>query len=214
MDDLENLKKQHISNYRNVVNETIKNNSNVLVYDDIMPLFKKPPLDSMDFIKSKCLYLAKKYNLVLNTTELSLMIDEYRNSLVKICNDIYDIRTGYLLEKVASIPVSEDEIVKLLKKDFLEVNKKIKTTVKQFLTEVIQKKIVNNVNKIFTNGVLEEACQKFIYELKKYLTSTYQNKLLEDIDFKVLVKDTILISAIKEQGERFQFTLINSKIFE
>ena len=39
-------------------------------------------------------------------------------------------------------------------------------------------------------------------------------QLLENIDFKILVKDTILINSFKEQSDRYLFTLENSRIFE
>ena len=50
---IEELKLNHFKNYRNALIENVRNNTNVLVDDDIMSLLKKPPLDSMDLIKSK-----------------------------------------------------------------------------------------------------------------------------------------------------------------
>ena len=62
---IEELKKNHIKNYKNALIENVKNNTNVLVDEDIMSLLKKPPLDSMDVIKSKFLDLAKKNKIIL-----------------------------------------------------------------------------------------------------------------------------------------------------
>ena len=75
------FKKQHIETYKNAVRENILNNTNVLVDEDIMSLLKKPPLDSMDFIKCKFLDLAKKNKIVLNTEELSKILDNYRKMI-------------------------------------------------------------------------------------------------------------------------------------
>ena len=59
-DNIEQLKIQHFNTYKSAIIETIKNNTHVLTNDDLMSLLKKPPLDSMDSIKSKFLSLAKK----------------------------------------------------------------------------------------------------------------------------------------------------------
>lgn len=50
----EELLEQHLSIYLNSIEELIKNNSYSLVEDDLLPLFKKPPLETMDIIKQKC----------------------------------------------------------------------------------------------------------------------------------------------------------------
>ena len=55
--------------------------------------------------------------------------------------------------------------------------------------------------------------KKIISEVTKFVNGSYQRQLLESIDFKVLVKDTILINGTKEQNERYLFTLNNSRIF-
>ena len=60
IDTLEEFKKQHFDNYKQAILEIIRNNTDVLVNEDIMSLLRKPPLDSMDSIKSKYLDLAKK----------------------------------------------------------------------------------------------------------------------------------------------------------
>ena len=36
----------------------------------------------------------------------------------------------------------------------------------------------------------------------------------DNIDFKMLVKDTTLVNGTKEHGERYLFTLNNSRIFK
>ena len=68
-EEKEKIKLQHIESYKKAIIETIKNNTNSLIDDDIMSLIKKPPLDSMDQIKSKFLDLAKM--------EVALLISKY-----------------------------------------------------------------------------------------------------------------------------------------
>ena len=89
---LEEFKKQHLENYKQAIMEIIRNNTDVLVNEDIMSLLRKPPLDSMDLIKSKYLDLAKKNKVVLDTVKLDRMLDSYRNEVVKCCEIVKEIR--------------------------------------------------------------------------------------------------------------------------
>ena len=57
----------HKENYLQAVKELIENNTTALIQDDIMPLFNKPPLDSMDLIRSKFLSLAKEQKIVIDS---------------------------------------------------------------------------------------------------------------------------------------------------
>ena len=201
IDTLTQIKQQHVKNYKNAILELIKNNTNVLFDEDIKMLIAKPPLDSMDIIKTKFLELAKKNNIVLNTDSLTESIDKYRIDLLEFSNGIKEERIKYLSDIVN-------------KKDFLIINKKIKKEIKDKLNIYIEKNIVNNVNMIFTSDIDDLTSNKFITELKKYFTGKYVKQMLENIDFKILVKDTTLINLIKEQGERYIFTKKNSYIFK
>ncbi len=213
-DELEKLKKQHATNYKKAVLESIKNNTNVLVNEDIMSLFKKPPLDSMDVIKCKFLDIAKKYKIVLDIEYLSRIIDDYRNDVIKFFDKIINYRIEYLTS-VVNDEYSEDSnvIIKINKKDFIDINKHNKKIIKNGVLESVENMIVNNVNLIFTKSVDEVSKNKFTLELEKFLKKGYIKQIIENVDFKVLVKDTILINSIKEQGERYLFTMQNSRIF-
>ena len=48
--------------------------------------------------------------------------------------------------------------------------------------------------------------------MSKFLNSNYKKNLLENLDMKLMVKDTTLINTIKEQSERYLFTLNNSHL--
>lgn len=215
IDTLTQIKQQHVKNYKNAILELIKNNTNVLFDEDIKMLIAKPPLDSMDIIKTKFLELAKKNNIVLNTDSLTESIDKYRIDLLDFSNGIKEDRIKYLSDIVNKQDLSdENSLIKLNKKDFLIINKKIKKEIKDKLNIYIEKNIVNNVNMIFTSDIDDLTSNKFITELKKYFTGKYVKQMLENIDFKILVKDTTLINLIKEQGERYIFTKKNSYIFK
>lgn len=210
---IEELKEQHINNYKKAIMENIKNNTKALVNDDIKSLIAKPPLDSMDSIKNKFLDLAKKNKIVLNTEELSKMLESYRNKLSKVLSDIEKDRIKVLSNKLDKYSFdSNDDVVVFYKKDFINNNKNIKKKIKEQLllaySEVIEKKI----GKLFSSDINDSEKEKIVNEINKYLKNTYQKQLLESLDIKILVKDTTLINGIKELTEHYLFTLNNSKL--
>lgn len=211
---IEELKKNHIKSYKNALIENIKNNTNVLVDEDIMSLLKKPPLDSMDVIKSKFLDLAKKNKIVLNTENLNSIMDKYRDDLIKVCRDLKKIRIDSLNLKVEEFKFEkESDVFKLTKKDFMLINKELKKTIKEHLNKYLEKDILKKIDCLFLDDVNLDVRKKITSEVTKFVNGSYQRQLLESIDFKVLVKDTILMNGTKEQNERYLFTLNNSRIF-
>ena len=214
VDTMQDFKKQHMENYRRAILENIKNNTNVLVEDDIQSLLKKPPLDSMDILKTKFLSLAKKNDVILNTQILDELLSNYRDDIIKVCEDLKKIRIEELSSKVNAFTFEKDtDTIKLSKKDFVEVNKKMKKVLKEKIQDSISKKIVNSVNKLFTEDTSSSKIEKVSNEMIKFVQVSYPKQLLENVDFKVIVKDTTLINGVKGQAERYLFTLSNSRIF-
>ncbi len=128
MYDVQSLKDNHVSNYRKALVETINNNTNALFDEDISSLIKKPPLDSMDLIKSKFLDLAKKNKIVLNADVLTGMVDRYRDKCLDLFDKLKDIRIAELSKIVNNYSLEKDtDVIKINKKDFNLVNKKIKS---------------------------------------------------------------------------------------
>ena len=211
--ELKKFRKQHEDNYRQAILDNIKNNTDVLVDQDIVSLLKKPPLDSMDLIKSKFLDLAKKNKIILNTDELSKLLDNYRKYLLKCCNEIKDIRVCELSSKVEKEKLEKNnDTIKINKKDFTNINKKIKKILKDKLTDGYDSYILKKIDTIFLDDVSDAAKKKVIDDVSKYIRGSYQKQLLENFDIKILVKDTTLINSTKEQGERYLFTLNNSRL--
>ena len=215
VDTLEEFKKQHMENYKKAIIEIIKNNTDVLVNEDIMSLLRKPPLDSMDSIKSKFLDLARKNKIVLNTSKLDEMLDVYRKDVSKCCDKVKTIRVNALEDIVRNVQFTKNtDLIKFNKKDFNEINKKVKKSLKEILQDSVDKKIINKVTSVFTDEIDEQTKNKICDDIVKFVKGAYQRQLLENIDFKILVKDTTLANGVKEQGERHLFTLNNSRIFK
>lgn len=212
-EELEKIKTQHIDNYRKAILENIKNNTNVLVDEDIKSLLKTPPLDSMDLIKAKFLDLAKKNKIILNTDELKKILDNYRKYIMKCCNEIKTIRVSELSSKVESTElVKNSDVIKINKKDFSNINKQIKKIIKDQLAMGLDKYILKKINCIFMDDADDVKKAKITNDISKWIKSTYKNQLLENVDIKILVKDTTLMNSAKEQAERYLFTLNNSRL--
>lgn len=207
------FKKQHIETYKNAVRENILNNTSVLVDEDIMSLLKKPPLDSMDFIKSKFLDLAKKNKIVLNTEELSKILDNYRKYLLKSLPDIKKLRVDSLTEIIGKVDFSKDsDVIKVKRGDFNNINKDIKKSINTYLSDGLDKQILKNIKNVFKDDVDDTAKNKIITDITKYIKGAYHKQLIENLDMKILVKDTTLINTVKETTDRYLFTLSNSRL--
>lgn len=215
MEDMKDkLKEQHFKTYKSAIVSSIKNNTNALTGEDITNLLKKPPLDSMDLIKSKFLTLSKKNKIVLDTDSLDKLLDEYRSNLLKCVKSIKKTRNDELLSKVDSFDGEKDSVViKLLKKDFTDVNKKIKKIIKETFDNA-NTKLTKQFDSVFTNDGNKDINSKIIKDMEKYVSGTYQRQMMENIDIKILIKDTTLINLVKEQTERYLFTLNNSRLFK
>mgnify|MGYP004633529155 CR=1 FL=1 len=212
--NVEDFKKTHLDNYRRALVDTLVNNTNALFDEDIASLLKKPPLDSMDVIKSRFLDLAKKNKIILNAEKLDNILDNYRSKCLEFCKTLKDIRINTLSKIINDFKlINDNDTIKLMKKDFTSVNKTIKSEIKDFIKNSLNTEIFEKVDLLFDDVDLNIK-KRIITDSTKYINNNYLKQLLENIDFKILVKDTILTNSIKEQGERYLFTLENSRLFD
>jgi len=201
---IKEIKKQHLNNYKNGLFEIIENNTNALVNEDIKSLIAKPPLDSMDALKNKLISLAKKNDIVLDTSVLNKILENYRNDLSNCIEKIREYRIKSSNKIIDNKKIKDEEIVILYKKDFVLINKDLKLTFKNQLNESFEKVIIKNINKLFDDIDIKEELIKF--------NNIYQKQLLDSFDNKIMVKDNILINSIRESGDRYLFTLNNSRL--
>ena len=214
MSIVEEFKKQHLLTYKNATIEIINNNTKSLVENDILSLVKKPPLDSMDTIRTKLITLAKRENLVLDTTKLDDILDNYREQLSKLYHKLIELRVIPLQQKVENFsPIRNNEVIKIQKKDLESINKKIKSQVKKDTTSAVDLYLLPNLNSIY-NDISSEQSSKIEKDFEKFMKSKYLKQINDNISIKVLVKDRTLLSGIAEQGERYLFTKSNSHLFD
>ena len=210
---LQDIKNQHIDNYKKALIETIMNNTKALVEDDVKPFFVKPPLDSMDLIRSKLISFAKRKQIVLDTILLDEILDSYRNDVIKCCEKIKKMRIDTLSNIVDKVDlVKNNEAITFYKKDFVSLNKKMKGIIKDQVTISIERKLISRVNKMIPSDVSSDTIVDYTKDVTKYLKKQYQKQILDSFDIKVLIKDTTLMNSVKEQGDRYNFTLKNSRL--
>ena len=213
--DLESIKIQHENTYRNAVLEIIKNNTEVLVNQDISSLIKKPPLDSMDYLKTKFLELAKKNSIVLDTEKLDKMLNDYRTEIVKVYDEIKKFRVDSLSSIINKQKLNNsNDVLKLNRKDFDNINKKIIKIIKDVILTSIDKVIVKQSSNIYSSEVDSNIKDNIISEIIKCLKGNYKKQVIDSIQEKMVVKDITLINGVKEQGERYLFTITNSRLFQ
>ena len=215
MNDMEQIKKQHLNTYKNATKKIVINNTKALVENDIISLIKKPPLDSMDIIKTKLISLAKKEKIILSTEKLDTLIKNYRDFLEDKLLSLRKIREDYLIKKIDEfVPERETEIIKIQKKELDSINKTLKQDLKKILDLSQTEILFNNLDTIYEDGIDEEIKSRINKAFTKFMKSTYQKQLNESIAIKTMVKDRTLLSGILEQGERYLFTKSNSHLFD
>lgn len=208
-EDIEKLKEEHFNTYKNAVIANIENNSTILVKEDLYSLINKPPLDSMDLLKNKLIALAKKNKIVIDNNNLDKILDDYRKKVIKEFDDFIKTRTKFYTNLVTNIKRENDSTtIKILKKDLSNYNKKMKKDIKKIIEDNTDSLIIKKAVNIFK---IDDP--KINSDLNKFINKTYLKQLLENVDIKILVKDATLINSIKEQTERYQFTLNNSHLF-
>lgn len=213
--DLNYLKKQHVVNYKNTLLQMVLNNNNSLFDEDIMSLLKKPPLESMDLIKSKLINITKKYKIIINTESYDDIVSKYREDLLVLSNGIKEERLNFYNDIVNNFNFdNNNDIIKILKKDTINLNKVIRKLFKSGIIDSYIKNFDKNFDKLFMNDLDTNIKDEIHDKFRKYINSNYVKQLLENIDIKILVKDTILINSFKEEGEKYLYTLNNSHLFD
>ena len=206
----EDILKQHKQILMTAGLELATNNTNSLIEDDIINGVIEVPLEAMDTLKQRVLNIAKYNNLILNSDKFSEVLTNYKNDLKKELRNIFKRRIDIIKENYSKMDDDKPlELVKNLKKDLVKFNKDAKKEEKQVLTVLVKENLVSNLDLI-----VKDSNSTFKKDATKFLQTIYVKQILETIDMKILVKDTILLNSLKEQIERFVFTKENSHLFD
>ena len=206
----EDILKQHKQILMTAGLELATNNTNSLIEDDIINGVIEVPLEAMDTVKQRVLNIAKHNNLILNSDKFNEVLISYKEELKKEFRNIFKKRIKLIEDNYSKINDDKPmELIKNLKKELVKFNKEAKKEEKQVLMRLVKNNLVNNLDLIVKNDNAT-----FKKDATKFLQTTYVKQILETVDMKILVKDTILLNSLKEQIERFVFTMENSHLFD
>ena len=211
---VEDLERQHLETYKNAILELIRNNTEILITEDIISLLRQPPLDSMDSVKTRLFNLSKRLGIVLDKEVVDSLLNEYRVQLIEKFSNIGEDRVHRLSKLVEDFfPKKESDMIKIPKKEFSSINSKIKKTSKEKI-KIANQLLLSGLPKLFKEDIDNECRIKVIDDMRKYLLGNYSKDLIENIELKIVIKDTTLMNSILEQGERYLFTKSNSHLFD
>ena len=206
----EDILKQHKQILMTAGLELATNNTNSLIEDDIINGVIEVPLEAMDTVKQRVLNIAKNNSLVLNSDKFNEVLISYKEELKKEFRNIFKKRIKLIEDNYSKFDDDKPmDLVKNLKKELVKFNKEAKKEEKQVLTSLVKEKLVSNLDLI-----VKDDNTTFKKDATKFLQTTYVKQILETVDMKILVKDTILLNSLKEQIERFVFTMENSHLFD
>lgn len=206
----EDILKQHKQILMTAGLELATNNTNSLIEDDIINGVIEVPLEAMDTVKQRVLNIAKHNNLILNSDKFNEVLISYKEELKKKFRNIFKKRIKLIEDNYSKFDDDKPmDLVKNLKKELVKFNKEAKKEEKQILTSLVKEKIISNLDLI-----VKDDNTTFKKDATKFLQTTYVKQILETVDMKILVKDTILLNSLKEQIERFVFTMENSHLFD
>ena len=206
----EDILKQHKQILMTAGLELATNNTNSLIEDDIINGVIEVPLEAMDTVKQRVLNIAKNNSLVLDSDKFNEVLISYKDDLKKEFRNIFKRRIDIIKDNYSNMNDDKPlELVKNLKKELVKFNKETKKEEKQVLMKLGKINLVNNLDLIVKNDNAT-----FKKDATKFLQTTYVKQILETVDMKILVKDTILLNSLKEQIERFVFTMENSHLFD
>lgn len=206
----DDILKQHKQILMTAGLELATNNTNSLIEDDIINGVIEVPLEAMDTVKQRVLNIAKHNNLILNSDKFNEVLISYKDELKKQFRNIFKKRIKLIEDNYSKFDDDKPmDLVKNLKKDLVKFNKEAKKEEKQIITSLVKEKIISNLDLI-----VKDDNTTFKKDATKFLQTTYVKQILETVDMKILVKDTILLNSLKEQIERFVFTMENSHLFD
>ena len=206
----EDILKQHKQILMTAGLELATNNTNSLIEDDIINGVIEVPLEAMDTVKQRVLNIAKHNNLILNSDKFNEVLISYKEELKKEFRNTFKKRIKLIEDNYSKFDDDKPmDLVKNLKKELVKFNKEAKKEEKQVITSLVKEKIISNLDLI-----VKDDNTTFKKDATKFLQTTYVKQILETVDMKILVKDTILLNSLKEQIERFVFTMENSHLFD
>lgn len=214
---LEKIEQQHLKNYYSAIKDTIQDNTDILVQEDLIPLFKEPPLASMDMLKGKILEKAKEHKIILSTTELDNTINAFRKAMLEELEYIGNVRKQEFQKSIDEMIFKENPlIIEQLHTTIEAVRKDVKGLFETKIEHHIQEDLIPNIPNIidFTKSHHLSQNDLFLEATSDYLTYRYPDGLIDVITAKVALKDQILLNRLNEHESRYKFTKEHSRLLQ
>lgn len=214
---LEDFEKQHKQNYYDAVVDTIHDNTEKLVKEELLPLFQDPPLASMDTLKSTILKYAKAEKIVLSLEQLQAIIHRFRDQMMQEVMMLGTVREESLHPFVEHALLEEKQKKEVISASQLKQTREvlmdqIKTELEYHLQEglipFVPQLLDENKNQSFNEN------DAFLTMVSEYLTYRYPSYMVKKIEDKMIFKDHTLMSRLMEHAERYQFTQEHSRLLD
>lgn len=215
-EQLERLHQQHLENYKAAVLDTIVDNTNKLIQEDLMSLFQ-PPLDSMNILKMRFLNAAKDQGVVLSTDRLNQVLDLYYQSVLSEMDQSKELRLKPLFEVVDAFEEKEDDAHICLSKELIQTSSSdLLMHYRDLLHRLVQDGLIDHLSEVVdvTKQLDPQKKQQFYETMAIYLKQPYPDQMIELMKGKVEVKDHILENRLGEHTERYLFTKKKSHLLE
>lgn len=210
MNSVESYQKQHFDNYKMALCEIIKNNTDMLIEEDIMPLFLTPPVDSMDVLKRKIITIAKTEDNVVDINALNEMIDCFRAMAKKVFEEVSSKRLKFLTKQINEISI-QDRTFHINKQKLTKLTKELSLYYEKKISHYIENNMIPKIDSLLSK---EEKDAIFFMEVKHFLDDFYPHQLFQLIDSKFYHKNTTLMNGLNEQKKRYLFTKKNSYLYK
>ncbi len=205
---LQELEKQHFIQYQSAVETVVCDYNDRFFREDIVPLFEKPPLESMDQLKQKFLSTAKVEELVLNSSELEELLATFRNSVVISLESLSKHREKQLVALVARQQnLGKSTTIKLPKREYQKIDKELRNKFKELLTKLLRTEISSKLSQFSSSDT-------YVQSMNDFLFHRYLEDIMTKYDSKLAHKNNLLTNNLKEQGHRYLFTKKNSHLFQ
>lgn len=216
-ENLEKIEEQHLNNYRAALLDTIEDNTDVLIQEDFISLFKEPPLASMDLLKSRILNYAKEQLIILSTEQLDSIVQSFRGQMLSELPDIGLARKRFLQEQIETMLQEKEIFTREELVDLLNGTKKqVESLFHTRLESHIQEGLVPQLPLLVETSKNQDINHNdlFLQSASEFVTYRYSSSMEEIVEKKIALKDQTLLNRILEHQERYLFTKENSRLFQ
>ncbi len=216
-DQLQEIQEQHQKNYRMAIMDTIDENTDGLVQEDLEALFNDAPLESMDLLVGKITMRARQDHVILSHERLLEMVQKFRTEMKQELPSIGNYRKEQLKGQFGLLLDQKEEQTSSDTEECLEqvrdtLHQRFQKTFEEHLARDLVEELPTLLNESKNQDPVQN--ESFLTETNTYLTTRYQEQILTMFIDKVTFKDQILKNRLMEHAARHQFTMDHSHLLQ